>query len=501
VGARDRRDGGAATEQGGTPYFHGAGRPGSAGAGVRWSAIAVLGRQSFQIFTALTLARLLGPESYGVISAATVYVTLTTLVMDQGLAAALVQRPHLARHTPGAVATVNLLTAVVLAAVTWLVAPAVAAFFDAERLTGLLRALAIGVLLKGLAIVPRAMRLRAMQFRTIAVADVGGGAAGAVAGITAALFGAGTWAMAWQVIATDVVVTLVLSVGGGAWRPNLHLREAAVVMPFGLRVFGSNCLAFASRNLDNILVGRVLGVTALSYYAMAYRVLAIPVQMVGQTVQRVTFPLLSRIAGDRDRLRDTVVRVTELLAIAAVPPMVLVAVASPQLVGVLLGPAWTPAVPVLAVLAIAGARETVFQVTGTLMKAMGRGRLLLGYEVGALVVQLTGIVVGVQIGVVAVAVGLTAAGLLLTPVQLAIQRSLAGVGIGSQLLTVAPALHVSGWGAAAYVLVSHTGWPDLAVLMVGSVAYAVTAIVVLRLAHVEVLRRTTGAVRGIVTAR
>jgi len=190
-----------------------------------------------------------------------------------------------------------------------------------------------------------------------------------------------------------------------------------------------------------------------------------------------------------------------LLAIAAVPPMVLVAVASPQLVGVFLGPAWTPAVPVLAVLAIAGARETVFQVTGTLMKAMGRGRLLLGYEVGALVVQLTGIVVGVQIGVVAVAVGLTAAGLLLTPVQLAIQRSLAGVGIGSQLLTVAPALHVSGWGAAAYVLVSHTGWPDLAVLMVGSVAYAVTAIVVLRLAHVEVLRRTTGAVRGIVTAR
>ena len=86
-------------------------RPAAAVASARWSAIAVFGRQASQIVSALVLARVLGPETYGVISAATVYVTLTTLVLDQGLAAALVQRPVISRSLPGAVATANLLTA------------------------------------------------------------------------------------------------------------------------------------------------------------------------------------------------------------------------------------------------------------------------------------------------------------------------------------------------------------------------------------------------------
>ena len=61
----------------------------------------MLGRQVPQFVAALVLARILGPENYGVISAATVYITLTTLVLDQGLAAALIQRPTWTGRCPG----------------------------------------------------------------------------------------------------------------------------------------------------------------------------------------------------------------------------------------------------------------------------------------------------------------------------------------------------------------------------------------------------------------
>ena len=163
----------------------------TAGVSIRWSFAAVLGRQVPQFAAALVLARILGPENYGVISAATVYVTLTTLVLDQGLAAALIQRPTLDRALPGAVATVNLASAALLAGLTWLLAPSVAAFFSAPELTPLLRVLGLGLLLKGLAVTPRAVLQRELAFRPIGVADIGGGVLGAVAGITAAVLGAG----------------------------------------------------------------------------------------------------------------------------------------------------------------------------------------------------------------------------------------------------------------------------------------------------------------------
>jgi len=470
---------------------------GKGGTSVRWSMVAVLGRQLSQMVCALVLARVLGPETYGVISAATVYVTFTTLLLDQGLAAALVQRPVLSRLAPGAVATANLLCGLVLALVTILAAPAVADFFRAPALTGLLQVLGAGLLIKALAITPRAVNLRLMRFRVIGIADIAGGVIGAVGGITAALLGAGIWSMAVQVILTDLVIAVVLQLRTHGVRPNHHLGELVDILPFSLRLFGSNALAFASRNLDNILVGRFLGVTALSLYSMAYRVLVIPVQMIGQTVNRVTFPMFSRLAEDQQRLGRTLIKVTELLSFATIPGMLLIAVASPELIDVVLGSEWAATAPVLTILAVAGARETVFSVTQSLMRAKGVGKLVLRYEILATGMQLTGIIIGLQFGLVGVALGFTIAGFLLSPVMLLIQRSLSGAHVRTLLGRMLRPLHASLWGVAGYLGIRLIGWSEAATLLVGGVAYVLLAGAVLLIIHRAALKRAVSAAREI----
>lgn len=450
---------------------------------------------------ALVLARILGPESYGVISAGTIYVTLSTLILDQGLAAALVQQQRLSVLAPGAVATLNILMALVLAGLTWAFAPLVADFFSAPKLTGLLRLLGFGLLIKSLAITPRAMQQRHLRFKSIAGADIAGGVIGAVFGIAAALFGAGYWAMAWQVLATDLVIAIVMLTAYRDGRPNWHLGQLRWILPFGSRIFGSNCLAFCARNLDNILVGRYLGIQSLSYYSMAYRVLVIPVQMLGQTVNRVTFPTFARLSDDPKRLVATLTKATELLALAAVPAMGLVAVSSGELVRVVLGAEWAPTAPVLTILAIAGARETVLYITGALMRAKGAGKLILRYEIGATGLQLTGIIIGLQFGLLGVAVGLTTAGFVLTVPLLIIQRHLSGVKIRMQLVTILPAVHATLWAVGAYLLIGLIGWGDLPSLLGGAGAYLAAAFGVLFLVHRRVLKRTFVAALGIVGLR
>jgi len=439
---------------------------------------------------ALVLARILGPGSYGVISAATIYVTLSTLILDQGLAAALIQRPSLHRGAPGAVATANLVSGVVLAAATWFCAPFVADFFRTPGLEDLLRVLGIGLLVKALAITPRAMQLRSLRFKAIAVADLLGGVLGAAFGITAGLLGAGFWSMAWQVLATDIAVVVVLLAVNRGSAPNLQLGQLRSILPFGLRVFGVNGLAFFSRNADNVLVGRFLGVTSLSYYSMAYRVLVIPVQMIGQTVNRVAFPTFSRQADDKPRVAASLVRTTELLAMVAVPPMVLMAVAARDVVHVVLGDEWLPSAPLLTVLAIAGARETVFYVSGSLMRAMGAARLNLRYEILATVLQLGGIISGLSFGLLGVALGYTAAGFVLVPVLLVLQRSVSGVRIRAQLAAIWPGAHASAWGAAAYLLITLTPWSSALTLAVGGLGYVGIALLVWRVVHRRALGRT-----------
>lgn len=469
---------------------------------VRWSAAAVIGRQAAQMLAALVLARILGPQTYGIISAATVYVTLTTLVLDQGLAAAIVQRPRLTRAMPGAVATANLLTAAVLAAVTWFSAPLTASFFHAPRLAPLLQLLGVGLLLKGLAITPRAMQQRRLHFGRIAVADIAGGAVGAIVGIAAAVSGADIWSMAAQVLTTDLVIAAVLIAVTRDAAPNLQVAQLRSILPFSLRIFGSNGLAFFARNSDNILVGRYLGLDSLSLYSMAYRVLVIPVQMVGQTVNRVTFPMFARLAKDRDRLAASTLKVTELLAFVTVLPMIGVAVGAREGIECVLGSSWAGAAPILTVLAVSGARETIFSVTATLMRATGAGKLLLRYEVLATTVQLLGIIIGLRFGPFGVAAGLTCAGFALVPVMLTIQRRLCGVSSLEQLRRIAPPVHASLWGCLAYLVLRWLLGPSpWLTLTVGAVAYLAVALVVLTVFHRSAGRRVLSSVREIMRPR
>ncbi|MHA7294487.1 lipopolysaccharide biosynthesis protein [Arthrobacter sp. HLT1-21] len=451
--------------------------------GVRWSLLAVVGRQGFQILGALVLARILGPASYGIISVASIYVVLVTLLLDQGLSAALVQRPQLASRAPGAIVTLNLVTAVVLGALTWLTAPWLAGFFSVPELILVLHIFAVALPIKALGVVPRAMLSRELQFRGMAVSDVAGAAVGTVCGVTAALLGADHFAVVYQVIAMDLVAGVVLLVAARGPVPNLHLNEVLPLLRFSVGVFGVNALAYFSRNIDNILVGRVLGVTALSLYGMAYRVLAVPVMLFGQTVNRVMFPVFSRTSANRALVAGNLLKSMQVLSMLVVPVMVFTACASPVLVHFVLGDEWTEAAPLLSVLAVAGARETIFFIAPSLMRGMGKAGLNLKYEILATIAQVTGIAVGLQFGLFWVAVGYAAGGFLLTPVLLLIQSRLCGATVKTQLATIWPAVHCSFWGASAYLAVGLLDLSDGGQLIAGFVGFVVTSAVILVVFH------------------
>ena len=451
--------------------------------GVRWSFTAVLAKQGFQIICAVVLARILGPESYGVISAATIYTTLAALLLDQGLSAALVQKETVTRRAAGATATLNVLIAIVIGGATLLAAPAVADFFNAEGIALLLVPLAAAIPLKALEITPRAMLSRHLLLHHIGKADIAGAAVGAVAGISAALLGAGYFALAYQVVATDfITAVLLLTAARGPW-PTFHFKELKPMLAFSLSVFLTNCLAYFSRNTDNILVGRFLGIGSLSLYSMAYRIMVIPIQLVGQTVNRTMFPAFSRAKEEPAKIADHLTKATQVVAMTVLPVMAYVACASFPLVHLVLGEAWLPAAAIVSVLAIGGVRETLFYITPSLMKGLGKASLIVRYEILAAMAQVGGIIVGLQFGLLGVAIGLVAGGFLLVPVLLIVQSRLSGLRIRDQLRVIWPAVHAAIWASTAYLGVAVLEFPSLPTAALGLLAFTGIYLLVLFLVH------------------
>jgi PST family polysaccharide transporter len=300
------------------------------------------------------------------------------------------------------------------------------------------------------------------------------------------VLGGSYWALVVQILFTDAVLAALLLLLGAGCRPNLRLRVLREIAGFSGRAFGAGLLVNSvSRNIDSLLVGRFLGPEPLAFYGLANRLLLLPVRLVTTTIGSVLFPAFSRLADNHAALRTEMARATRVIAVLALPAMALVSAAAPQLILVLFGQAWQPAVPIVQVLALTGALQTIYQATTTpLVLGLGHARLNLRYAWLSTFVFTVGIVGGLPFGAFGVAVGYTVAAVLLVPIEWLIRRQLLGITLRSQAATLWPGMHVASWTAGVYLLIAIiVPGHELAVLMLGAPTAVLAGVGVLRVAH------------------
>lgn len=455
----------------------------SGAASVRWNGIGTLGRQCSILVFSIILARILGPTAYGIIAQANIYMLFTTLLLDQGLTAALVSERTVTRRTAGAAATLNLALAAFFIVCTVPLAAPVAVFLNTPALAIVLPVLALGLLFKSITIVPRMLLTRNLDFRAIAAADLVSALVGGATGLAAALAGFGYWSIVIQFMVSDFVTVVIIYASARPPLPNFHLRSLASSMGFGTRVFAANLLSFASRNIDNLLVGRLFGTEHLAYYSLAYRVLLTPIQLIAQTVTRVLFPAIAKLEQDKKQISNLILRSTQGISFIAFPLMSFVAVSAHDTVLTILGSAWLPAVAVVQVLSITGARQAITAINAPVLMGMGRSDIHLKFNLLAAVIQIAGITLGLWGGILGVAIGYTIAGIVLTPIILIIQKRLTDVPLKSQASSILPSFHAALWLAVPYLILFLIPLPSWIRILVGGLIGAALYLGVIRFAH------------------
>jgi O-antigen/teichoic acid export membrane protein len=450
----------------------------------------MIGREMSRNVFIIVVARLLGPQEFGIAAQAMAYIGIVNLLLDQGFSSALIQRKQIKPEMPGVTVSVNLAVGAALTAITIAIAPFWARFMHAPSLELVLVVLSTTFFFGSVTITPRAMLMRSMQFRKIGTADTVATISGAVLGLAVAIIWASYWAVVVQIVSTTIVTVFILLGLGGGYRPNLHWSQLREIAAFSWRTFAAGLLLNSvSRNIDNVLVGRFQGPEALAFYGLAYRLLLLPVQVATTTVGTVLFPTFSRLAHDVSALASETARATRVLAALSLPAMALVSAAAPQLVLVIFGSQWKPAIPIVQLLAIAGAVQAIYRpLTWPLVLGVGRAKLNLRYAWLTSIVVTGGIVAGLPFGPFGVALGYSAATGLLLPVEWLIRRHILGITVGSQVASLMAACHVAIWVAAAYLAVaavipSH----KVVVLAVGVLLATLTGAAVLRLAHRSLL--------------
>src|SRR4051794_34816553 len=313
--------------------------------GIRWKALTQVVSEGSRVVVALILARLLTPGDYGVAGMAMVSVSFASLFTDPALGSALVQRRRINEEDRSTV----FWTTVVIGAIAALVGVAVAGYiadlFGQPEVKNLFMVLSIGLFLSAFGVTQLALLTRELRYRSIEIREIVATLVAAVCAIGVAFAGFGPWAIItnWLVFSA---VSLVLIWLLTPWRPGFTFSRDSLLDlgGFGVKVFGARVLTWANSNMDNVLVGRFLGASALGAYALAYNVMYVPITRISVPLMSVLSPAYARMQHDHDRLLSTWLRSKSTITALLGPAFAAVIVLAPDLVPVAFGPKWHAAV-------------------------------------------------------------------------------------------------------------------------------------------------------------
>jgi polysaccharide transporter, PST family len=154
--------------------------------------------------------------------------------------------------------------------------------------------------------------------------------------------------------------------------------------------FGSYSAAYGivnyfARNLDNVLVGKFWGATALGYYSRAYFLMTLPGMVVMGVFSGVLIPAMASLRKEPARMEAVYIRALRLITVLGCASAVGLAAAAPELVDLVYGPKWRAVVPILLWLSAASILQPIQNTAQWLyiVSERGRGMFVMGIIVAA----------------------------------------------------------------------------------------------------------------------
>lgn len=354
------------------------------------------------------LARLLEPTNFGVYAFVLLVLGLFSMIGDAGLGAALIQRDAMPEHrTLSSIFWLQIVLALAVAGVMFIVADQIQPIWQQMRswwavthqlqelpadTDWLLRALSVALVFTTIRAVPSILMERDLEFGRLAILDVVATLIfyGVAVGFAAA--GYGVWALVLGVLCRSAIVSILTFVLK-PFKPSL-VFDAALVKPilrFGLAFQARNLVGFMNGAVVPLYAGAALGTRDLGYINWAQATGYFPLRLV-EVMQRVTFPLLSRFQGDRERFANSLERSVRISGLGTLFFVGLILGIGTPLVSVVYTDKWLPAMPLLYIYACLLSVGFLAPLVSSAIDAMGRPGIMLKLSIGWTILAWAGVI-------------------------------------------------------------------------------------------------------------
>lgn len=374
--------------------------------GVSWSFIDSISNQGITFLVGLVLARLLTPEDYSLLGIIVIFISVFNSIVDSGFSNALIRKCNVTDKDYNTVFSCNLAISVAMCATLYLMAPAIAHFFNRPPLTRLLQVMSFIIIINAFAIIQRTILMKRIDFKTQTKISLISSISSGVVGIGMAVTGYGVWSLVGQQLSRQLLNTVFLWIFA-KWYPKLQfsVQSFKELFGFGWKLLVSCLIDTVWREIYQVVIGKCYAPATLGQYTRAQQFVSIfSVNLTG-VLQRVSYPVLSTLQDDRTRLKSAYKRIIKVAMLLSFVLMLGMAGCAKSMIQVMVGDQWLPAVPYLQIICFQMMLYPLHAMNLNMLQVEGRSDLFLRLEIIKKAIAVGPILLGIFVNIYWMLVG------------------------------------------------------------------------------------------------
>ena len=342
-----------------------------------WTALQKYSTMFIHFISGIILARLLTPYDYGCIGMLSIFMVLAEAFIDGGFGSALIQKKRPTQQDYSTIFFWNLGMAVVMYAILFFSAPAIARFYDIPLLCDVLRVQGVILFIYAFNIIQKNQLRKKLNFKLLSIVTIGTSLVALGITIYMAYKGYGVWALVAQHIITSAIPALVFWFYV-KWRPiwTFSWSSFKELFSFGFYMFLTHIFNSFGHQIQGLLIGKFYNASTMGYYSKAHGLERLASTSISSVMTQVTYPLYAEAQDNKKQLANIIRRITMTLSYITFPLMFILLLCAKPIFVLLYSDRWLQSVPYFQVLCIAGLAYCLQGVNNQSVAAVGESRAM-----------------------------------------------------------------------------------------------------------------------------
>jgi teichuronic acid exporter len=368
--------------------------------GIFWSFIDNFANLGISFIVGIVLARILNPREFGLVGMLTIFISISSFFIDSGFGQALIRKMSPSKTDYSTVFYFNLVVSIVLYLILFLCAGSIAAFFKEPQLKLLVQVLGISLIINSFSIIQRTILTKRLDFKLQTKISFISSVISGIAGIGMAVAGYGVWSLVIKTIVMYASTSLLFWLWN-RWKPLFvfSIKSFIELFSFGYKILIGGLIDIIYQNLNYLIIGKFYSSTELGYYTRADQFQALPSSNLANVIQRVTYPVLSKVQDNDEKLKSMYKKIVKNTMFITICTMFSLSAVSKTFILLLIGEKWINSIPYLQLLSIIAIFYPISAINLNILNVKGRSDMFLKYVIIVRILSIPPLFVGIFIGI------------------------------------------------------------------------------------------------------